>query len=170
MPDRAPPTPEFSRIFKVADVPRTGLDVTLTAGAAECAALARRFDLLGLENLSARGRLRPTAQGVRVALRVEALVHQACVVTLEPMASHLSDDLLCEFRRDLEDEAEISLEWGSEDPPEPLVNERVDLGDLVADVLGAMIDPYPRLAASAPEGEGAPAPVIGLAGGSHFRY
>ncbi|MSP66734.1 MAG: DUF177 domain-containing protein [Alphaproteobacteria bacterium] len=144
MPDKALPEPEFSRSLRVADVPAEGLEVVLRATAGECTALARRFALGALDRLDVGGRVLRTGHGLRVDLRVEATVQQTCVVTLEPVTSVLVDEFACEFRRDVAEDGEFSLHWGEGDPPEPLVNERVDLGDLAADLLGAMIDPYPR--------------------------
>ncbi|MGQ0676750.1 MAG: YceD family protein, partial [Rhodospirillales bacterium] len=61
---RAGPPPEFSRPVAADKVGRDGMEIEIEASESERAALARRFGLLALGALAARGRLRPVAGGM----------------------------------------------------------------------------------------------------------
>jgi len=139
---------EFSRVFRVDDLPPGGSTVTLTADATECAALARRFGLSALRGLSATARLQPEGgqrggRGVKVEGTFEAEVEQSCVVTLEPVVSRLADRFVLQFAEAAEGPA-AELDVEAEDPPEPLVDGAFDLGEAVAELVALAIEPYPR--------------------------
>lgn len=142
-----PIKPEFSRTIEVDAVRAEGLEVSLEADAAEREALARRFGLLGLERLSARARLKPTSDGrVRAKVTFEADVLQSCVVTLDPVASHVSDSFEASFAEaaDIGGGPEVAFAFEEEEPPEPIKGGRLELGELVAQHLSLALDPYPR--------------------------
>ena len=143
---------EFSRVFRVDDLPPGGSTVTLTADASECAALARRFGLLALHSLVAKVRLQPRAQqrgggrGVEAEGSFAAEVEQSCVVTLEPVASRPSGRFTLRFaeQAEIEADADTELDVEAEDLPEPLVDGAFDLGEAVAELVALAIEPYPR--------------------------
>jgi uncharacterized metal-binding protein YceD (DUF177 family) len=141
---------EFSRVFRVDDLPPGGSTVTLTADASECAALARRFGLLALRGLTVQARFspRPVARGVgrsvRVEGRFEADVEQECVVTLEPVSSRVADGFALVFADQVAPaEPDLSPDLDAEEA-EPLTEGGFDLGEAVAELLALAIDPYPR--------------------------
>jgi len=77
--------------------------------------------------------------------RFEAEVVQACVVTLEPVRSRLSENFTMAFggsSRAAGGAVVIGLE--DEDPPEELIEGRIDLGETVAQQLAVALDPYPH--------------------------
>jgi len=151
-PGEPGPAPaEFSRVYRVDDLPPGGSTVTLIADATECAALARRVGLLALRGLTVRARLspRPVVRGVGRSVRVEgefeAEVEQECVVTLEPVSSRVVDRFALAFADQVAPaESDLSIEPEADDEPEPLVDGAFDLGEAVAEVLALAIDPYPR--------------------------
>jgi uncharacterized metal-binding protein YceD (DUF177 family) len=117
-------------------------EVTLEATAAERAALARRFGILGIGALRATLRLEPEPGGtVRTRGTLSAEVEQACIVTLEPVAQRLEAPI--DLR--ILDEGEVP---GDDDPESPDEIESqgglVDLGEAVAEQLALALDPYPR--------------------------
>lgn len=131
--------PEFSRPIRLTPEPR---EVVLDATAAERAALAARFGILGIHALAARLRLRPEPGGtVRARGTLSAEVEQACVVTLEPVRQRVEADLDLRILGDGETPAD-------EDPDSPDEIESqggaVDLGEAVAEQLALALDPYPR--------------------------
>ena len=142
----APPAPEFSRPLRVDDLPPGETEIGLEADSTERAALARRFDLLSLESLTARLALLPEAGGlVRLRGTVKAKLTQACVVTLAPVAGvvEASFERLygpAALERDLPEEEEL----GEDDPPDPIDDGLIDLGEAVAEEFGLGIDPFPR--------------------------
>jgi len=141
--------PEFSRTV-LAD--KVGTDETvqvIKARPDECVKLAGRLDLQSLENLSATIRIRRIRGGqmIRVAGALEADVVQTCVVTLEPVRNHVSDEFETVFApRHLIPEAssEVEIDPDAEEPPEPLVGNKIDIGELTTQHLSLALDPYPR--------------------------
>jgi hypothetical protein len=142
---------EFSRMVAV---DRLGEDEELReieAGAAERAALAERFGLLKLDNLTASVRLkRIRGGGVRVKGSFSADVVQACVVTLAPVSSHLTDTFALVYAPDVEVPAgaEVVILPDEEETPEPLVGNAIDIGEAAAQCLALALDPYPRAPAA----------------------
>lgn len=116
------------------------------ATAAEREALKRRLDLVSLDDLKAAGALRrgPRAGVIIVQGKLEAQVVQQCVVTLDPVTSHL----LVPFERYFTTEplpATGEIVVGVEDEePDPLVDDVLDIGELVVEELSLSLDPYPR--------------------------
>jgi len=145
------PPAEFSRVFRVDDLPIGGSTVTLTADPSECAALAQRFGLSALGGLKATARLTPlpaeraVGRSVRVEGEFKSEVEQSCVVTLDPVISRPHGAFAVTFAEvtPTEDD-EALLDPAAEDPPEPLVEGAFDLGELVAEQLALALDPYPR--------------------------
>jgi uncharacterized metal-binding protein YceD (DUF177 family) len=141
----------------IEDVAETGRHFDLTADNDVRAAVARLVGLRDLPRLEANFDVtRHGADGLRVSGRVSATVGQNCVVTLEPLANEVDEDIDLLFappplspieRKAGEDEA---AEKGSERPerswngPEPLIGGVVDLGALATEFLILGLDPYPR--------------------------
>lgn len=144
------PNYEFSRPLRAESVHARGRTEKLSATPAECAALAKRFDILSVESLTAEIELRPHRRdGIALSGRLVADVTQACVVSLEPVPSHVEAQFERVFEPGAEDpDAGFSVDDlfdpDAEDPPEPLIDGIVDLGELVAEELALSLDPYPR--------------------------
>lgn len=134
--------PEFSRVVRLADVPDGGGCWELSAGPDERAAVAARLGLLALELLEASVRLSWVVPGatLKAGGRMRARVVQACVVTLEPVASEIDEPVDILFT--LEDHREgADRDW---DAAEPLTTDSLDIGELVTEELSLDIEPYPR--------------------------
>jgi hypothetical protein len=140
----------------IEDVAETGRHFDLVADNDVRAAVARVVGLRDLPRLQAIFDVtRHGADGLHVSGRVSATVGQNCVVTLEPLANDVEEDIDLLFappspsvaRKAGEDEA---AETDSERPqrswngPEPLIGGAVDLGALATEFLILGIDPYPR--------------------------
>ncbi|MDB5394584.1 MAG: hypothetical protein JWM91_2090 [Rhodospirillales bacterium] len=139
------PDPEFSRPFVVDRLGSTAITETLDANAAERAALALRMDLVSLDQLSARVTLERAVSGlIHVTGRFEADIIQTCVVTLAAFPSHVEDSFALDFGDapgDSGDEINVDIDC---DPPEPLEDGVIDIGELVAQYLALALDPHPR--------------------------
>jgi hypothetical protein len=146
MGKRTPTAPEFSRPVEVERAGASGIDLDIEAGVQERQALARRFGLVSLDRLVARARFVVLRAGfVRVEGRYEADVVQACVVSLEPVAACLAESFSIAFDAEARDEAgEIDLAPGAAEPPEPLRDGVVDIGEAVVQLMAVALDPYPR--------------------------
>jgi hypothetical protein len=135
--------PEFSRRVELARLGALEAIYPITATPAEREALARRFDLLTLDRLEAEIRLQRVAGGmVRMKGRLAADVVQACVVSLEPVASAVEQDFSILYGSPERGKSVmIDLET---DEAEPFDGDAIDIGEAVVQQLALVLDPYPR--------------------------
>ncbi|HEY6336249.1 MAG TPA: DUF177 domain-containing protein, partial [Alphaproteobacteria bacterium] len=123
----------------------------IAANETERVALARRFGLVSLEALEAEVMLRRVGHGpvVRLEGSLRAKVVQSCVVSLDSIENDIEEDFVLHFapeRRDLPHGhvVEDNDDENGDDLPEPLVDNRIDIGEVVAQQLALALDPYPR--------------------------
>lgn len=136
---------EFSRQIAIEGItPDKTRQEKVVATAAECAALAKRFDLRGLENFTADLKIRRVEGGevVHVEGKLKADVIQTCVVSLLDVHAHVDYSFETFFSEDAPDESE-GVD-GNEDAPELMRNGMIDLGEVAAQYLSLGLDPYPR--------------------------
>ena len=139
---------EFSRPIAVKDIGERPVTRSIEAKPEERDALARRFDLLGLDSLSAELALSWRGAEVIAEGELQADVVQRCVVSLAEVPDHVTSAFTLVFRERAESgaqpEEEIDPEI-EEEMPEPFGPEGIDLGEAVAQQLALALDPYPRL-------------------------
>ena len=137
----------------VGRLPHKGLPVVIDADPAQRAALAAEHELLSVENYRAELLVAPWKRnGVKVSGRVEADITQACIVTLEPVAAHIDEEVEALFlpeqsklgREGFEGGGEILLDADGPDGPETFSGDTIDVGALAEEFFGLAIDPYPR--------------------------
>jgi uncharacterized metal-binding protein YceD (DUF177 family) len=134
----------------VADIPDAGLHFEIEAPPEALAQLAALAKVRALARLSAVFDLTRHGAGVRVAGQISALVGQTCVVTLEPMETSLDEEVDVSFApppagaKAVDSEVEVAPLTGVDEPPEPLIDGKVDLGAIATEFLILAIDPYPR--------------------------
>lgn len=142
----------WSVIVLEQQVPESGLHSEFEASEAQREALAQIAGLRDVAFARASFDLAHAGGGkFHVAGHVVARVGQTCVVSLDPIESdiHEAVDLMfvpeAELKRIAEMQDEAADETGEmPDPPEPIVNGRIDLGRVATDALFLGIDPYPR--------------------------
>jgi hypothetical protein len=133
----------------VDDIPETGLHIEAEASAEVRAQLVKLANLRDLPHLSAVFDLTRRGGGVHVGGQVKAHIGQTCVVTLEPLENDLDEPINVLFAPRLEVAAKddgADRTAGDEEPPEPLIEGKVDLGAVATEFLLLGIDPYPRKA------------------------
>ena len=133
----------------VEDIPETGLHIEAEAPAEVRPELAKLAGVRDLPRISGIFDLTRQGAGVHVAGRVNARVGQICVVTLEPIESDLEEQVDLVFAPAVSETAERGGADGkaaAKDPPEPLIDGRLDLGAVATEFLILGIDPYPRKA------------------------
>jgi len=140
------PPPEFSRIVRVNEFGDGSRERVVTPTEAERIALARRFGLRSLAQLEARLHILADANGCLVTGTLIADLVQACVATHEDVPAHLEAPFSIRFVRGLDapDDEEVEIDDGDIDLL-PLEDERIDLGETVAQTLALNLDPYPRV-------------------------
>jgi len=164
----------FSRPLRVDALPADGLTQTIEASPDERAALAGLDGLPAIASLKATFTVRRSGRGgAHIVGEVHAEVTQVCVVSLEPFAAAIDESVDVRFapaedaalaRRGGEAEAE-AMEIGGEDPPDPIVDGKIDLGALAAEFLALGLVPYPRkpgVAFDAPLADGKDSPFAAL--------
>jgi uncharacterized metal-binding protein YceD (DUF177 family) len=143
----------WSVVVALDDIPETGLHTAMEAPEPVRADLAKLAGLRELPRLSAVFDLTPRGGGVHVAGLVSAHLGQTCVVTLEPIESDLTESVDIVFAPVPQAQAK-DLKLDNE-PPERLVDGKIDLAAIATEFLLLGIDPYPRKAGA----EFAPAKV-----------
>ena len=137
----------------VARLPKTGLEVTIEANEEQRSALAKDHDLLEVRRLTATLMVAAWRKGgVRVTGRVRADVMRECVVTLEPIAGVIDEEVSAMFLPEgsrltvpvYSAEGEILLDPEGDDSPELFSGETIDVGQLAEELFSLGIDPYPR--------------------------
>ena len=131
------------------EVPEEGQHFDLAADAEIRAAVARMAGLRDLPRFEASFDVtRSGRAGLHVVGRVSATAGQTCVVTLEPLANEVAEDIDLLFEPPpLVPAGKIDAanpEPGLGDDAEPLVGGKVDLGALATEFLILGLDPYPR--------------------------
>src|SRR5262245_56817910 len=134
--------PELHRPIAVDRIGAAGLDVSVEATPAECAALADRMKVPEVTALTFQFRLEwESADGLVAQGRLIAHVVQTCVVSLEDFACVIEDRFAVRF-------VEAGQETDDNDPAAldeiAFVIGVVDLGEAAAEQLALALDPYPR--------------------------
>jgi uncharacterized metal-binding protein YceD (DUF177 family) len=131
---------EMSRIIDARNLPEGPLDIS--ASTEECAALAKRFDLVAVRQLTARITLTPDGKTVRASGVLDADVVQSCAVSAEDLEVGVHEPVELQFVPAAQDlPAEMELEPEMLDQIE-MDGTRFDLGEALAQTLGLAIDPY----------------------------
>lgn len=139
MKNKAPNGPEFSRPLLVDRVPRKGSHEFVEADEKERAALAARFSIPQIHTLSGRLLVSPwRGGGVKISGTVDVDLTQVSVVSLEEFRTRASFTVLRYFLPSGKSDETV------EDDADPLVDGKVDLGEVVAESVGLELDPYPR--------------------------
>lgn len=145
--------PPFSYLVKVGHISANPVDVHIEADNRELAGLAVLWNVLSVEKLEADLKIsRWKRDGVRVKGNVRAKIVQACVVTLEPVASEIDENFEQIFvpedsklaRAPASDAGEMVLDPDGPDLPETFTGDAIDAGEVVTELAALAIDPYPR--------------------------
>lgn len=141
---------EFSRPVDIETLNATESVHDIVATESECAALAARFDLRAVDALAATVRLRrdPDRPAIYLEGRIVADVTQECVVTLAPVRTHIDEVFATRFEAGALTggaEEEVRVEDDEVDL-EPLPDDWIDIGEIVAEQLALAVPAHPRAA------------------------
>jgi len=143
----------FSHSYNLARLGNAGDAVHFAADADQRGAIARWAGILSLEAFEAWveiKKLAPNRFGLTFHLKAD--VTQACVVTLEPVASHMDKSFARELvfvgqtrHRDTPDSSpELVLDGDKEEGPEEIGSLHLDLAVPLLEEFALGLDPYPR--------------------------
>lgn len=144
--------PEFSvpvDIRALHDAPKQ-----MSASADECAALATRFGLEAIHNLTATISYHAVGETIIAKGALSADIIQQCVISLEPFASTVAQDFAISFcpaqaMQGILAEGEAAEEESFEIEADdcdimPYKEGRFDIGEAVAQTFALALDPFPR--------------------------
>ncbi len=140
---------ELSRIVELRAVMENDhVALKIKATPEECQMLAKRFDILDVEDLDASMTIRRGhAPGlIRIDGEIGAHVVQACSVTLAPVKETIEDtfsDVLTTDPALLATEEEAADD-DSDKPVELIRGDTIDIGEIVAQWVALALNPYPR--------------------------
>jgi uncharacterized metal-binding protein YceD (DUF177 family) len=137
---------EFGWSHKISEVPAIGLSAERHATPALRAEIAAMLDLIACERLDVRYEITPLSRG-RYLLEgtLVADVTQSCVVTLEPVETHLVEPFEVEFHPGLpETEAVVEFDALETREVEPLEDDTIPVGRIVYEHLASALPAYPR--------------------------
>ena len=143
----------FSYPLNVAEVPQSGLDISVEADAATLRALAVANGLPNIARLEAAFHVVPKGNhGFNVSGEMRATVTQTCGVSLESFESDRVEPIDVDFVPAVEASAAAAAFIGSDaadaafakDPPDSITDGQIDLGTLASEFLTLSLDPYPR--------------------------
>jgi uncharacterized protein len=142
--------PVLSHVVSIEDGAKP-LEGCLEFGDAERARLAAFLKIERLDRLTFKYLIAPLSEDrFRLTGELSAELLQLCVVTLDPVAERLQEavSLECWPQEQIEALAReakaIGPEALPEDPPVPILDGRIDLGALAAEIFASAINPYPR--------------------------
>lgn len=133
---------EFSRFVDLREIGNAPVEIAATAD--ECAALARRFDLVRIDSLRAAITLVPEGPAVNATGRMQASFVQSCAISGEDVPVTVDEPLTLRFVPPAtahRPDEEVELDAGDCDEIE-FSGTRMDLGEAVAQSLALAIDPY----------------------------
>lgn len=135
----------MSELTRMIDLREIGnAPVTVTATAAECVALARRFALVAVEQLEAVIALVPDGSAVDAAGTLTAQIVQSCAVSGDDLPVKIAEPITIRFvpaRGSGTPDEEIELSEAELDEIEYSGN-AFDLGEAVAQSLALAVDPF----------------------------
>lgn len=140
----------WDRPFRLGEVRRGPVRVSLAPDGAQRAAAARQLHLVSLPALGAELTVRPWLDGIEVAGRFDAVVEQVCGVTLDAFEASVTGEILLRAvpagspNAAAVEGGEVALDPEGDDPPDVLDGDAVDLAAYVLEHLALELDPFPR--------------------------
>jgi uncharacterized metal-binding protein YceD (DUF177 family) len=116
----------------------------LEPDSAERAAIADELGILGIERLSFQGEIRPAGgQDWELDATLAARVVQACIVTLDPVVTDLSEQVRRRYLAQMPEPEGDEVEMPEDDTAEPLPK-IIDAGAVLTEALALALPPWPR--------------------------
>lgn len=135
----------WSYEIELAFVPPEGRSFELVPDEATRARLAEAASVISVPSLKVVLEVRPTvADGAEVVGKLEGVVRQTCVVSLDDFDNPIAENISVDFAVMPKSTALTEDEEEIEDSPDPIVDGKIDLGALATEFVILAVDPYPR--------------------------
>ena len=148
MTSEAPP---FQELYNLGDLSRGGVEMRVTAESGDLVRIARWAEVQTVETFAAAMTLRKHAtNSFSLDADLTADIVQECVVTLEPVRSHIARHvhrmlhLTTASRHRADTSIALTQLAGEDDVPEEIDSLQYDLAAPLLEELALAIDPYPR--------------------------
>lgn len=140
-----PPENPLKRLVDVERLPQKGAFHKVEATPEEREALASFLGLPAIHALVAEFTLHGVGRKVKLEGKVAGRVAQTCGVTLEPFDAQVEEEVELTFApQDKRPLSEEEQERRRIDPPDEIVNGKIDLGHVASEFLVLGLDPFPR--------------------------
>lgn len=142
--------PSFEAAIRIDNLPANGRNLKVKTNNAEREALARYLKVQSVDKMIAQLNVVPIKRGVQLTGSLSAVIVQACVVTFEPVAQEIDEELNRVFLLGQEDNkvetagVEVFVDLDGDDLPDYFEGPEVNFSALLLEVLGLAIDPFPR--------------------------
>ncbi len=151
---------EWSHFIDAATIDEVGKRFDLSPEGESVSALCNRLNLYGIPSLTANLSLKRNgvSKFIHVSGRFTVNVTQKCVVTTDPVEEHLKEEFEAWFsepnqavsfakarreRMSLKEQNDQPMLEEHEDP-EPIIDGKIDLGELIVQHISLALNPYPR--------------------------
>ncbi len=133
--------PELSHVIALSAISQQNEQLTITASEEQCIALAARFDLPKIYNLSAKVHIEEAPIFLRGQLQAE--IDQLCAATGEILHNSINAPLAIKFITAPEDDSEVELD---DEDCDVIFHDGncIDIGEAIAQSLYLEIDPFIR--------------------------
>ena len=150
MVQKSSSSPPLVRFVDLADLSLAGSEFDISADDKECLALARWAEVTAVSAFGGKVTLKRLARTrFRLSAALFSDIEQACVVTLEPVFSHIER----EFERELqyfehlpESGGVLTLAAGDDETPDAISDFNYDMAAPLLEEFLLAVDPYPRKA------------------------
>ncbi len=119
-------------------------EVRVEASEAERADLARFLKLPAIHSLTGEFEISGNARRAKVKGVVKGRVTQICGVSLDPFETDVEEPVDLEFAEERDNLSPEEIERRKIDPPDEILDGKIDLGAVTSEFLALGLDPYPR--------------------------
>lgn len=140
----------FDAVVRIDKLPAAGRSLAVDADEPTRAAIAATMNILSVERFVANLTIVPLRGGLRAQGHLKASVTQASVVSFEPVAEQISEEIDRVFMPAPRDHhaptpgSEVFVDLEDDDFPDHIDGPEVDLSALLLETLALALDPYPK--------------------------
>lgn len=140
----------MQQTFTVEDLPKTGFELKLKATDEECASLAVQMHVVNVANFTADLTIKQWRRGgVHIEGEFATTLTQTCVLSLDEFDTTVSEKIDQKFFSstkipDQSDKKEVEMLDNDMDPPDALVDGKLDISDYLVETVLLQLDPYPK--------------------------
>ncbi|MEN2494249.1 MAG: hypothetical protein TECD_00140 [Hyphomicrobiaceae bacterium hypho_1] len=132
---------------QVKDLGKKRTEFKRVATVDECRTVARAMNVLACQSIEVTYQIIPlTMNSYRIVGNYSSIIDQECVVTLDSISSHLNETFDIKFLPEAEMQIvnTSDLECPDKEDPELIINDCLELGSLIYELIASKLELYPR--------------------------